>query len=127
MTGPLNDPAAAIREGTGHVRDVFYSNYGGGDWVSAMVTDGRWKYGYAQQGPTEELYDLAADPCELVNLASRPDHENRVAQWRQRLIGEARRLGHTEILARDGELVRVSCDRAAIAKLPIKEMGWRWY
>ncbi len=127
LTGPLNHPAAAIREGTGYIRDVFYSNYGGEPWVSAMVTDGRWKYCYAQQGGTEELYDLASDPCELVNMASRAGNEKLVAEWRRRLIAEARRLGHTEILAPDGELVRVPCDRAAIARLPIKEMGWRWY
>ena len=126
LTPVLREPSAPVREGAGHVRDVFYSNYGTRDWQGAMVTDGRWKFCYAEQGATEELYDLANDPCELVNLASRPGNETPLATWRLRLIAEARRLGHTAILAGDGLKV-TPCDRAAIAKLPIREMGWRWY
>jgi arylsulfatase A-like enzyme len=127
LTAPLKDAKAPIREGSGYVRDLYYSNYGQKEWNFAMVTDGRWKYCYAEQGPTEELYDLDSDPAELVNLASKPGNAGLVASWREKLIGQARRLGHTNILKGDGGLTSFPCDRAAIDKMPITEMGWRWY
>lgn len=39
-----------------------------------MLRRGRYKYIYSQPDP-EQLYDLAADPHELVNLAGQPGHE----------------------------------------------------
>ena len=52
------------------------------------VRDARFKYVKvaAQAGVTEELYDLAADPHELVNLAGEPAWASTVDQLRQRLI-----------------------------------------
>ena len=91
-----------------------------------MVTDGRMKYCYAQWGPTEELYDLEADPQELVNLATRPDAEGLLAIWREKLIAEARRLGDTKLLHGDG-LASSPLDRSGFKDLPVRGMGWRWY
>ena len=93
---------------------------------TAMVTDGRWKYLYAQQGPTEELYDLAGDPQELSNLATRSDGESLLGPWRERLMAEARRLGD-EALLDGGRLAQGPLDRAAFRDLPVRGMGWRWY
>jgi choline-sulfatase len=49
-----------------------------------MIRSGRYKYVYSQPDP-EQLYDLAADPHELVNLAGRPDYELLLAQFRSQL------------------------------------------
>ncbi len=46
------------------------------------------------EAPSPELYDLMADPGELVNLAAR--EEQRVAELRDRLYRLARRLGATD-------------------------------
>ncbi|MCK4276132.1 MAG: sulfatase-like hydrolase/transferase [Phycisphaerae bacterium] len=116
----------ASRHDSAEVRDIFYSQCLDTPNQSAMVCDGRFKYIYSQAGPTEQLYDLQADPHELVNLASRSDHEQLLEPWRRRLIDEARRVGDTAIL--DGEdLVSSKLDRASYAALGVTEMGWRWY
>ena len=127
LTPVLKDRSAKVREGTGHVRDIYYSNYGQKNWQTAMVTDGRWKYCYAEQGPTEELYDLQNDPREMVNLASRPGNKKLLSEWKQKLMAEARRYNHTNIFNGDGQLLATPCDRAALDKTPVSEMGWRWY
>jgi arylsulfatase A-like enzyme len=53
--------------------------------VSMGVTDGRWKYLYYPEGPAEQLFDLAADPMELVDLADRPEHAARAAELREEI------------------------------------------
>jgi len=41
--------------------------------------------GYFQAKPAEEFYDLDADPWELNNLISSPDHQQTVEQMRAEL------------------------------------------
>ena len=120
------DGSAALADGDAPVRDAFYSQCIDAPRQSAMVCDGRWKYCWAQEGPTEELYDLAEDPQELTNLASGPDGAALVRPWRERLIAEARKVGDTAVLDGDA-LATAPLDRAAIAKLPVGGMGWRWF
>lgn len=120
------DLSAALRDERAEVRELYYGQCGDDPRQAAMVTDGRMKYCYAQQGPTEELYDLAEDPHELVNLACRDGAEKLLRPWRERLIAEARQLGDISLL--DGEkLVSAAVDREAIRKLPVGGMGWRWF
>jgi len=107
-------------------REVFYAQCMDAPRQSAMICDGRWKYAYCQEGPTEELYDLQSDPAELVNLAARADAESVLAPYRQRLIAEARRVGDMGLLDGDG-LAASPLDRGRIADLPIGGLGWRWY
>ena len=133
MTGcPLPKPvqgvdlARALSDARAPVRKLYYSQCFHDPRKSAMVTDGRWKYCYSQRGAVEELYNLENDPTELVNLVSRPGNEKLVAAWRERLIADALRLGDDALL-KDGRLVTSPLDREAIRKLPIREMGWRWY
>ena len=59
-------------------------------WV--MLRDGRHKYiRTLVQGETEELYDLDADPEELVDLAAKPDHHELLVRFRTQTIEELRR------------------------------------
>ena len=52
---------------------------------SRMVREGRWKY-ILTHGLPPLLYDLVADPDELSNLASRPEHAATEAQLHARLV-----------------------------------------
>jgi arylsulfatase A-like enzyme len=52
-----------------------------------MLRDGSYKYiRTLVQGEMEELYDLAADPEELDNLARKPQHRGRVLKLRAEAI-----------------------------------------
>ena len=120
------DLSPAIADPSAPLREVFYGHCADDPEQTAMLCDGRWKFCYAQEGPTEELYDLQEDPREQVNLAAAPDGEALCAPWRERLIAEANRLGDTELL--DGEGLATSpLDRESFKKLPILGMGWRWF
>jgi len=122
LSPAIDDPSAPVRE-------LFYGQCLDDPKQSAMVTDGRWKYCYCQEGPTEELYDLRDDPNELANLAGRPEHRARLKQWRETLIDQARRFGDVELLDDSSSLglKTAPLDRAALARLPVDGMGWRWY
>ena len=61
-------------------------------WVS--LVDGKQKYIRTLiPGEVEELYDLAEDPEELVNLARFASHRDRVIELREMAIAELRRTG----------------------------------
>jgi arylsulfatase A-like enzyme len=58
-----------------------------------MVRTQRWKLVYdpgdplaPERGRNEELYDLAADPWELTNLAGRPEHAGALNELKGRLL-----------------------------------------
>lgn len=121
LTPVLADAEAPLRE-------VFYAQCLGAPRQLAMVTDGQWKYCYAQEGPTEELYNLVADPDELVNLIATADPQE-LGRWRSLLCSEAARLGDTEVLdpASPTGLAHAPLDRASYKDLPVGGMGWRWF
>lgn len=119
LAGVLRDPKAPLRE-------LFYGSCGQPPGNASMVFDGRWKYCYSQHGGVEELYDHAADPNELVNLASSPNREDLLSPWRERLIHEARQAGDEAVLE-DGRLMRAPLDRSELAKLHVTGMGWRQF
>ena len=57
----------------------------------------RYKLIHFFEEPQEwELYDLAADPDETVNLATRPEHRRRVGELRQRLARLRKELGDSD-------------------------------
>ena len=57
-----------------------------------MLSEGRYKYiRNLVEGETEELYDIIADPDELVNKAHEPGLEKTLKKFRIEAIGELRR------------------------------------
>jgi len=67
------------------------------------LTDGRWKYIYHAYSGEEMLFDLAADPGELADLASNPSHAATLARWRGRLVEHLQERGPAWV--KDGQLV----------------------
>ena len=51
-----------------------------------MLRDGDWKY-VRNRHDIDELYDLAADPREMRNLAATPAHGERVTAMRHQVAG----------------------------------------
>ncbi len=121
------DLTNVLRDRNSSTRELFYSQCFDPPRQSAMVTDGRWKYCFAERGPTEELYDLQTDPDELVNLTAGGGADKLLQPWREKLIAEALRIGDDGIVGSDGKLVSAEFDRTKIADLPVEGMGWRWY
>ena len=59
-----------------------------------MLRQGRHKYVRPlNANDLEELYDLKRDPDELVNLAVKPNHQEKLGQLRAAAIAELRRTG----------------------------------
>ena len=58
------------------------------DMTQAMhyLTDGKEKYIWFPVTGDEQFFDLTENRLELLDLAKRPEHAQRVAVWRQRLI-----------------------------------------
>ena len=50
------------------------------------LTDGRLKYIYHAFTGEQQLFDLQADPGELRDLASEPEHQATLREWRRRLV-----------------------------------------
>ena len=58
----------------------------------ASLHNGRFKYiRTLQKGEIEELYDLDADPEELINLALLKEHQPRLEQMRAATVAELKR------------------------------------
>lgn len=49
-----------------------------------MIRQGRWKFNYCEVDPPQ-LFDLAADPLELENLAGAPEHQSLVRQFTEQI------------------------------------------
>jgi arylsulfatase A-like enzyme len=61
------------------VRDSLYLTY---ENKMRSVTDGRWKYIRYPPIDHEQLFDLATDPDELINLVDAPAHQEQLAAMR---------------------------------------------
>ena len=57
-----------------------------------LLRDGKYKYvRYLVEGEVEEIYDLEADPEELINLAMKKESQKLLGSLRQKAIDELRR------------------------------------
>ena len=118
--------AALLGNPQADVRDIYYASTENGCGQSAMVCDGAWKYIYSEANGTEELYDQADDPGEEHNLAATHAQASRAAAMRAELISCARKFDDSGMLS-NNELKKTPLDRTALAKQPIRGLGWRWY
>ncbi|WP_274365119.1 arylsulfatase [Paenibacillus thermotolerans] len=69
-------------------REYIHGEHLAGHQSNHYLTDGKDKYIWFSQTGAEQLFDLAADPNELVDLAQSPEHARRLDAWRSRLIAE---------------------------------------
>ena len=84
-------------------RDHIYGECGEGVEASRMVCDGRFKFVYYAAGNRSQLFDLADDPEELVDLAESTDHQGERKRLEALLVGEL--YGDDIEWAREDELV----------------------
>lgn len=71
------------------------------DWrrlAAAGRLSGGQKNWFAETKPIEELYDTAADPWELNNLADQPQYAERLARMRQATESWQQRIGDTGLI-----------------------------
>jgi arylsulfatase A-like enzyme len=74
------------------VRDVLYTGY---RECQRAVRDDRWKLIRYPLVDRTQLFDLAADPHELTNLADKPEHAAKLAEMTALLEKEMREYGDT--------------------------------
>jgi arylsulfatase A-like enzyme len=91
-------------------RAYLYGEYGEGAEATRMIHDGRHKLIYYAAGNRRQLFDLAEDPCELVDLIDSPEH----AEIRNRLTESLCSEFYGDDLAwmHDGQLVGLPNDRS---------------
>ncbi len=67
--------------------DIFSTYHGNqlGLYSQRMVRNRQWKYVWNATAE-DELYDLEADPAEMVNVVGKPEHSSLLQQLRQRLV-----------------------------------------
>jgi arylsulfatase len=69
------------------------------------ITDGRWKYSWYLEGPSEQLFDVETDPQELRNLAQVPAHAAKKKELREALVRLEKQYGSEYLV--NGDLAAV--------------------
>lgn len=92
----------ALATGEGDPARIICGEYGREDGT-AMACDGRYKYVYYARGGVEQLFDVAADPDNLINLADDPAQAGVKERLRAHLISYLEGFGRP--LVAQGELV----------------------
>ncbi|GGD78793.1 arylsulfatase [Paenibacillus nasutitermitis] len=79
-------------------REYVHGEHAYGEWSHHYVTDGREKYIWYSQTGEEQLFDLTADPAELLNKADDPAWLPSLQGFRERLVQElaGREEGYVE-------------------------------
>jgi len=65
------------------------------------LTDGRWKYIYGAYDGSQQLFDMANDPGECVDLAGEAKHKETLALWRKRMIDHLAERGEPYVASGD--------------------------
>ena len=84
-------------------RDWFYGEIDEGPRATRMIRHGRYKLIYYSAGNHRQLFDLEADPRELVNLAASAAHADVLEQLTNILISQL--YGGDEAWVQNGQLV----------------------
>jgi len=115
-----------LRSDSSAGREYFISQTMDSPTQKYMVRSHDWKYVYCEEGGTEELYDVHADPSELHNLAHSTAYETVVRKLKDVLVQWCIDEGDDQMV-RDGELVRSTPIDPASVSFADQIMGWRWY
>lgn len=103
--------AAEVRDGVdildGEEREALFGTYGRpeSNQFKMMVRKGNWKYIYIKNGGREQLFDLAADPQELYDLAKAK--EDMTTELRNLLIGKCVSESGLACAAQNGRMAYV--------------------
>lgn len=99
-SAPWDEPVLLLNTGQKYGSDSRAANasrHSGVPWW-IFVRRGQYKYVRTlEESEMEELYDLQADPDELVNLALDPHYADVLREYRRQLLDELRRTGGDSI------------------------------
>jgi len=84
-------------------RDWFYGEIDEGPRSTRMIRDAHYKLVYYSAGNRRQLFDTEADPCELIDLADSPQHQDVLQRLTDILISQL--YGGDEEWVEDGKLV----------------------
>eukprot|EP00180_Rhodochaete_pulchella_P001724 Plantae.Rhodophyta-Rhodochaete_pulchella.ctg25825.p1 GENE.Plantae.Rhodophyta-Rhodochaete_pulchella.ctg25825~~Plantae.Rhodophyta-Rhodochaete_pulchella.ctg25825.p1 ORF type:complete len:100 (+),score=18.74 Plantae.Rhodophyta-Rhodochaete_pulchella.ctg25825:30-329(+) len=62
------------------------------------------KYIFNAFFPQEQLFNLTADPYEIVDVAASPDYSDSLKLWRSRMVAQFEAEGRGPTWVKDGEL-----------------------
>ena len=108
-----------------HAKPFAVSQYGTDDHMSIMIREQRYKYCYVRYNATEELYDLAEDPHEMVNLVTDAKYADELLRLRTTTNQWCIDNQHSPILMENGTIGSVEYILEDNLRAPDKTMGVR--
>jgi arylsulfatase len=121
-----SDITPILRDAKAEGRSCFISQTADSPHQKYMVRTPRWKYVYCELGPTEELYDMTRENCEMHNLAGESGLRSVMTELRETLIRWCIENGD-EAMVKDGKLAVSSAEGLAEPTFSAGVMGWRKY
>ncbi len=86
--------------------------------LSLGITDGRWKYLWFTEGPSEQLFDLQTDPQETHDLAGDAQYDDQRQRMHDLLVQRLKARGDWRV--KDGELVTQPMNELSEAEVRAK-------
>lgn len=115
----IPDSVDGISMAGGEERDSLYGEYAENETATRMIRDRRYKLIYYPHGNRRQLFDLEADPHEIVDLSASLAHSETLARLSAALVEEL--YGSDLNWVKDGTLV--GTDEPRLQARPIRDLS----